>query len=144
MATRVLLIEDEPILISLYTLALGRGGYDVLNAADLSSAEQKVMNDHPHIILLDLLIPLTPSGDARQMDFHEPTGFRVLRLVKSSPQLADTRVIVLTNLDADEHMKTADRLGADEYIIKANLNPHDLAKRVAVILSRPPRAMQLG
>lgn len=134
MATRILLVEDEPILISLYTLALSRGGFEVLNAGDLATAEERMLTTRPHLIVLDLLIPASTTTGTLTEDFHEPIGFQILRLVKSSPQLSDTRVVVLSNLDADEHVRTAKNLGADDYIVKADLNPRDLAGRVSTIL----------
>jgi PleD family two-component response regulator len=52
-------------------------------------------------------------------------------------------VIILSNLDSDEHIRRAKELGADDYIVKANLDPHDLAARVekSLHLSGP---IQLG
>lgn len=134
MSTRILLVEDEPILVSLYTMALLQAAYEVNSALDAETAEFKVVSDRPHVILLDLLIPRTPSGDLHVANFHEPTGFQILRLVKGTPSLADIRVIVLSNLDSDEHLKMASELGADRYIIKANLDPHDLKRNVEEVL----------
>lgn len=142
MATRILLVEDEPILISLYALALNRGGFEVITASDLATAEERVLSIRPHVIVLDLLIPTTPQGQPSAESFHEPTGFQILRLIKTSPQLSDMRVMILSNLDADEHIQTARKLGADDYIVKANLNPHDLAKRVTSVLQQPAKSRQ--
>jgi len=141
MATRVLLVEDEPLLISLYTLALSRDGYDVRGAADLTSAEKYVVMERPHVVLLDLMIPVNAGRNATLGDFHEPTGFRILRLVRSNPALNGTRVIVLSNLDADEHIRGAKSLGADDYIVKSDLDPHALGQRITDVLHRPT---QLG
>lgn len=141
MATRVLLVEDEPLLISLYALILHREGFDVRTAADLTSAERTVVMERPHVVLLDLMIPATAGRNATIGDFHEPTGFRILRLVRSNPALNGTRVIILSNLDADEHIRGAKSLGADDYIVKADLDPHALGQRIADVLHRPT---QLG
>lgn len=140
MSTRVLLVEDEPILISLYALALNRGGFEVLTAADVATAEERLLTMRPHLIVLDLLIPANTQTQTMSEDFHEPTGFQILRLVKSTPQLSDMRVVVLSNLDADEHIRTAKKLGADEYIVKADLNPRDLSGRVSTVLHLTPTA----
>lgn len=143
MATRILLIEDEPILVSLYSLALAQHGYQIDNALDLASGEEKVILVRPHIVLLDLLIPQKAGSPTQSEDFHEPLGFQILKLVKGSPSLQDTRVIVLSNLDTDEHIQKATDMGADDYIVKANLDPHDLKDRVERILhASEPR--QLG
>ena len=143
MATRILLIEDEPILVSLYALALAQHGYQVESALDLASGEEKVIVTRPHLILLDLLIPQKVGAPPQSEDFHEPLGFQILKLVKESPSLKDIRVIVLSNLDTDEHIQKAHELGADAYIVKANLDPHNLRNEIERIL-HAATPMQLG
>ncbi|GEM_PF-1844223 len=137
MATRILLIEDEPILSSLYTLILTKSGYEVTAAIDAETGEEQLIVTRPHVVLLDLLIPRKPHGDTHGESFHEPTGFEILRLVKGTPSMATIRVIILSNLDSDEHIRTAKNLGADRYIIKSNLDPHDLKKQVEEVLHSP-------
>lgn len=134
MSTRVLLVEDEPLLVSLYTLVLSQAAYEVQSASDAATAEMKVVSERPHVVLLDLLIPENTGGDTHGESFHEPTGFKILRLVKGTPSLESTRVIVLSNLDSDEHVRVAQELGADRYLVKANLDPHDLKKNVDDVL----------
>lgn len=134
MATKILLIEDEPLLVSLYTMVLNQAAYDVHSALDAESGEMKVVTLHPHVILLDLLIPKSSGGNTHGENLHEPTGFQILRLVKGTPSLQSIRVIVLSNLDSDEHLRVAKELGADRYIVKSNLDPHDLRKNVEEVL----------
>lgn len=134
MATRILLIEDEPLLISLYTMVLSQAAYEVNSASDAETAELKVVSGRPHLILLDLLIPKRVGGNTHGENLHEPTGFQILRLVKGTPSLQGTPIIVLTNLDSDEHFRIANELGADRYLVKSNLDPHDLKKNVEEVL----------
>ncbi len=134
MATKVLIIEDEPMLSSLYRMVLEHAAYVVESAADAQSGEEKVLTSRPHVIVLDLLIPKDPLSDTHGENLHEPMGFEILRLVKGTASLRDIRVIVLSNLDSDEHVATAKKLGADQYWVKANLDPHDLKKHVDDVL----------
>lgn len=137
MSTRILLIEDEPMLSSLYTLMLSKSGYDVTAAIDAETGEEELVSLRPHVVLLDLLIPKKLHGDTHGESYHEPTGFQILRLVKATPSMATIRVIILSNLDSDEHIRTAKRLGADRYLIKSNLDPHELKAQVEEVLHRP-------
>jgi DNA-binding response OmpR family regulator len=139
MSTRVLLIEDEPILVSLYTIVLSKAGYDVATALDAKTGEEKLLGDRPHVIVLDLLIPAVPGGTIEGEDFQEPMGFKILRFVKETPSLAEMRVMVLSNLDSDEHVHKAADLGADDYVVKADLDPHKLHSRVEKILHAPAK-----
>ena len=140
MATRVLLVEDEPLLVSLYSMVLHQAAFDIQSALDAESAEELLVTTRPHVVLLDLLIPQSSSVGTHGESLHEPTGFQVLRLVKNTPSLQTTRVIVLSNLDSDEHVKRAHELGADRYLVKANLDPHELRRNVEDVLhgTTPP------
>lgn len=137
MATRILLIEDEPIISSLYRMVLTMSGYEVTPALDAETGEEQIVTTRPHVVLLDLLIPKKPNGDTHGENFHEPTGFTILKMVKNTPSLAMTRVIILSNLDSDEHVRTAKELGADRYLVKSNLDPHDLKNEVEDVLHAP-------
>ena len=134
MATKVLLIEDEPLLSSLYAAMLHRDAYDVSMAMDATTGEEKVVTVRPHVVLLDLLIPGKLGADSANENYHEPMGFQILRFVKSTPSLSNTRVIILSNLDSDEHLKRAHELGANQYLVKSNLDPHELGKHVEEVL----------
>lgn len=128
----ILLIEDEPILVSLYVSVLQKlTEANVLTATEEQEALSLIDRVVPRIILLDLMIPTTTGTEA---GFHEPVGFEVLRRVKSNPKTKQIHVIILSNLDADEHRQRAQQLGAEEYIVKALLKPSELAERIAKYL----------
>ncbi len=128
----ILLIEDEPILVSLYASVLRKLTEAIIVTAT-EEQEALAMIDRivPRIILLDLMIPTTAGTTP---DFHEPVGFDVLRQVKRNPKTKGIHVIILSNLDADEHRQQAQDLGAEEYIVKALLKPRELAERMAKYL----------
>ena len=127
-ALTILLIEDEPILVSLYASVLRKLTVaNVVTATEEQEALAVIDRIVPKIILLDLMIPTTGGAIT---DFHEPVGFEVLRQVKKNPKTKGIHVIILSNLDADEHRQRAQELGAEEYIVKALLRPRELAERI--------------
>ncbi|MFH0829021.1 MAG: response regulator [Candidatus Kerfeldbacteria bacterium] len=127
-AQTILLIEDEPLLVSLYASVLRKlTEANVLTASEEHEAMTVINRVIPRLILLDLMIPTTGSALS---DFHEPIGFDVLRRVKANPKTRAIHVIILSNLDADEHRQRAHDLGAEEYIVKALLKPRELAERI--------------
>ncbi len=131
----ILLIEDEPILVALYASALRKlTEAKVITATEEQEALQLIGQALPAIILLDLMIPTTAAGN-QEYSFHEPVGFNVLRRVKANPKTKHIHVIILSNLDADEHKQRAVALGAEEYIVKALLQPRELAERIAKYLN---------
>lgn len=131
----ILLVEDEPILVSLYASVLKKlTEAKVITATEEQEALRLIGQALPAIILLDLMIPTTAAGN-QAYSFHEPVGFNVLRQVKANPKTKHIHVIIISNLDADEHKQRAHDLGAEDYIVKALLQPRELADRIAKYLN---------
>jgi len=94
-----------------------------------------IRQERPAIILLDLVVPRAAPkpGD---ISFHEPVGLSILRAIKKDPQTKAARVIIFSNLDADEHKQKAKALGAEAYLIKANVPPHALTDFISGFLKQ--------
>lgn len=131
----ILLVEDEPLLVSLYRSVLEKlTEAKVFTATEAQEALALVQRELPRIVLLDLMIPTTKGAISQDYGFHEPVGFEVLRKVKANPKTKHIHVIIISNLDADEHKQRAHDLGAEDYIVKALLQPKELADRIAKYL----------
>lgn len=115
MANKVLLIEDEPLLIDLYSEAFEREDF-VLDIAEDGNIALKKAANRPDLILLDILLPGI-------------NGFEVLRKLKDSSRTKDIPVIVLTNLGSeqtDKDKRLALSLGAVDYLVKSYHTPEEI------------------
>lgn len=129
----ILLVEDEPLLVEMYSTVLKKlKGFTVMTAREEQTALEAIGAHHPALVLLDLMIP--SSARRTESDYHEPVGLNVLKKIKSSPETKRTKVVILSNLDADEHRLRAEQLGADAYIVKAMVPPEELLRRVAALV----------
>lgn len=127
----LLIIEDEPIIAMMYVRAFAASPYEVIIAKTFEQGVLMFEERLPLIILLDLLIP---QKDQIEPDYAgEPVGFTLLKMIRKNPNGKGSKVIVVTNLAEDSHRQRALDLGADEYYIKAQLDPHDLVKKVDAI-----------
>jgi len=118
--TRVLVAEDEQPVRDMLMDTLFDLGYDVMGAEDGGAAWKQARQEHPDIILLDLLMPV--------MD-----GFEVLSKLKEDPATADIPVILLTGVDAAQGERTAVELGVDHYITKP-MGPGILEATIRIVL----------
>lgn len=100
---RVLIVDDEPEAVELLQEFLGAKGYDVITAGDGAEAVRKVMDERPHLILLDVRMP--------KMD-----GLEVLRRVREIDK--EVGVIMVTGVTEEEIGRQAMALGAFDYIVK--------------------------
>ncbi|MBI3956806.1 MAG: response regulator [Candidatus Kerfeldbacteria bacterium] len=131
----ILLVEDEPIIAEMYQAVLGTRPYRVILALNKQRAIELIEGEKPGLILLDLMIPIGAGEDL--ITYDHPVGFDILEWVNDHPDLAHTKVMVLTNLESTAHREHAERLGVTDYLVKAEHDPHDILRRVDAIVGRP-------
>ncbi len=120
---KVLVVEDEEILLTGLKEELESGGYTVQGASDGVEGLEKVKSFKPELILLDLLMP--------KMD-----GMEMLQKLKADSETRDVPVVILTNLSDYEKISEALSLGAMDYLVKANYKLEDLLEKVRAVLAR--------
>lgn len=120
--TKVLIIEDNETLNEAYKLILEKDGHEVTTAFNGEEGLEKLKDVSPDLILLDMLMP--------KMD-----GLEFLRHF-STNKYPKTQIIILSNLNEDEQVEEARKLGAHRYILKANTSPKELAVKVNHIIGR--------
>ena len=119
---RILVVDDEPSILDLVGLYLGREGYRVETAADGATALQRIQARPPALLVLDLMLP-------------EVDGYEVCRRVRATSNLP---ILMLTARDDDVDKIVGLELGADDYLTKP-FNPRELVARVKAILRRVDR-----
>lgn len=116
----VLCIEDEHFISELYSRALRKAGYEVSVQIDGLKGLQAAQTDKFDIILLDLMIPTM-------------TGVEVLQALRDpakTPQL-HSKIIITTNLEQRDEVKSAIEQQADGYLVKAEITPRELVQFVS-------------
>lgn len=122
--TKILLVEDNEMNRDMLSRRLVRKGYEVVVAVDGEEGVVKAGADHPHVILMDVSLPLM-------------SGYDATRLIKADPRTGDIPVIALT-----AHAMASDRAqalaaGCDEYDTKPVDLPSLIGKIEAVLARRP-------
>jgi DNA-binding response OmpR family regulator len=117
----VLVVDDDVKTVELVKLYLNRDGYRVLAAYDGVGALRLARENHPDLIVLDLMLPGVD-------------GLEVCRSLRSE---SDVPIIMLTARTTDEDKLTGLGLGADDYMSKP-FSPRELAARVRTVLRRLP------
>lgn len=118
---KVLIIEDDVSISNMYQMKLKQQGYTVIVADNGSDGLEVAKKEKPDLILLDVILP--------QLD-----GFSVLEELKKSKDTAKIPVLMLTNLSTNEDQEKAQKLGADNYLVKASLTPTEVGATVEKFL----------
>lgn len=115
---KVLLADDDPLIIRMYQNKLTAEGYNVETAINGEEAMAMVLRNRPDIILLDVMMP-------------KMNGVETLKALKADPRTADIPVIILTNLgDKEADAENAKKLGALDYLVKSEIELKDLSARI--------------
>lgn len=120
---KILVVEDEEILLTALREELSQGGYETEGAGNGEEGIEKAKSYKPGLILLDLVMP--------KMD-----GMTALKKLKEDPETKEIPVVILTNLSDYERISDALALGARDYLVKANYSLTDLLDKVKTVLSR--------
>lgn len=115
--SKVLLVEDDKMLADMYVTKFSKEGMEIMKADDGVKGLAMAKEHKPDLILLDIIMP--------KLD-----GFAVLKEIKSDPNIADTHILLLTNLGQSEDVEKGKQLGADDYFIKANHTPAEIVEKV--------------
>ena len=119
---KVLICDDDPLLLKLIEYRLASKGYEVVKAADGAEALTAVAKERPNLVVLDAMMP-------------KADGFEVLARIKADPSLALTPVIMLTARKGEKDIVAALEKGADDYLVKPFI-PEELVARLSRLLSR--------
>jgi two-component system phosphate regulon response regulator PhoB len=120
---RLMIVEDEVDLLEMLAYKLRKQDFDVTTAANGEEAIERLQEQLPDIILLDLMLP--------GID-----GLEVCRLVKSDPAFSSVSIIMLTARGEDRDMVKGFEIGADDYVTK----PYNLRLLIARIRAVARRA----
>lgn len=121
---KILLVEDDKIILEMYHDKFINEGFDVETASDGQDGINKMKTFKPDIVLLDLIMPRV-------------SGFDVLKMAKADPELKKIPILVLTNIyaDAEDLVKN---WGVEYFLLKANYTPENIATKVKQIISGKP------
>ena len=119
---RVLVVDDEPDIVALVAYHLAKAGYRVSTAASGGEALAAAREEHPALIVLDLMLP-------------EMSGFEVLEQLRADDATRGVGVLMLTARREEPDRIRGLSLGADDYLAKP-FSPQEMVLRVAAILRR--------
>jgi CheY-like chemotaxis protein len=125
-ARRVLVADDTMLVRRMARMLLEEAGFEVIEAKDGLETMRRVREDHPDLVLLDLVMP-------------KMTGFDVLREIRKDVRVREIPVLVMSGVYKEDIVIFLQQLGARGFIDKDTL--HDsLVFRVSSVLPAPPVA----
>lgn len=116
-AKRILLVEDDDALASVYVVRLQAEGFEVRRVANGEDALAAAISYKPDLVLLDVMMP-------------KVSGFDVLDILRNTPETANLKIVILTALSQDSDKQRAIALGVDDYLVKSQVVITDVIDRI--------------
>lgn len=125
MASKILIVDDEPHALKVLGLTLHRAGYEVVGALNGPEALDKISQSKPDLVILDVMMP-------------EMNGFEVCQRIRATPETRHLPVIMLTALAGVDDKLAGFNAGVDDYVAKP-VSMKELLARVKALLARTSR-----
>lgn len=114
---RILLVEDDQALAKVYVSRLELEGFEVKHVSNGEVALSTALEFKPDLIVLDAMMP-------------QISGFDVLDILRNTAETMNVRVIMLTALSQAKDKEMAEKLGADDYLVKSQVVIGDVVERI--------------
>ncbi len=119
--SKIMVVEDDASLREIYSIRITAEGYDVVSACDGEEALAVAVREKPALILSDIMMP-------------KISGFDMLDILRSTPETANIKVVMMTALSADDQRLRGERLGADRYLVKSQVGIEDVINVIHEVL----------
>lgn len=103
--TTVLVVDDDPEIVTMVSMRLSKRGYHVVTANDGNEALEAARRERPALIVLDVMMP-------------GKNGWEVVRALKQDPVTEKVKIVMLTAIGEQVNAMTSSLYGADAYIDK--------------------------
>jgi len=120
---KILLIEDEELIIRLLSKKLAAIGYDVSLAMNGEEGLEKIKQVVPDLILLDIVMP-------------RMGGFEVMAEMKKDEKIANIPVIIISNSGQPLELEKAKELGAVDWLVKTEFDPKEVAEKIQKYINK--------
>ena len=121
---KILLIEDDLLLVDIYSTKLKQSGFEVFVEQSGEKALAAAEEQQPDLVLLDIVLP--------HID-----GWDILHNLRASKKLKGARIVILSNLGQKEEIAKGLALGAAKYLIKAHYTPSEIVQEIINLIGNP-------
>lgn len=119
----ILVVEDDSFLSSLATSRISKEGYQVMAAFDGEQGWKSIQEHTPDLVLIDIVMP-------------GMNGFEILKNMKADSKLKNIPVIIFSNLGQEQEIAEAKKLGADDFLVKANFTLREVLEKIEILLRK--------
>jgi len=114
---KILLVEDEKMLVDMYEYKFSEAGFDVSLASNVKQGLEIARKEKPDLIILDIILP-------------KNNGVYFLKKLRMDKSISSILVVILSNYDDPIVKKQVKKLGVEDYLLKTDFTPLMLTKKI--------------
>lgn len=134
---KILIVEDDPFLIDIYTTKFKEAGFSVEVASNGEEGLRKLNEEKFDLLVLDIVLPQIDGWEIlTKIKNRASAGVKVKKRTSSSSpfqKLKDLKIMVLSNLGQKGEVEKGLKLGATKYLIKTYYTPSEVVKEIKEI-----------
>jgi len=139
----ILLVEDDPFLIDIYTTKLKESGFSIEIATSGEEGLKKLREKKFDLLVLDIVLPKIDGWEilekikdqaSERSEGEEEDEVLFAQQRAKSKNLKGLKIIILSNLGQKEEVEKGLRLGAEKYLIKAHYTPNEVVEEINKVL----------
>jgi len=139
----ILLVEDDPFLIDIYTTKLKESGFSIEVATSGEEGLKKLREKKFDLLVLDIVLPKIDGWEilekikdqaSERSEGEEEDEVLFAQQRAKSKNLKGLKIIILSNLGQKEEVEKGLRLGAEKYLIKAHYTPSEVVAEIKQLL----------
>ncbi len=122
MAKKILIVDDDELLLGIYANNFSNEGFEVLTARDGEEAWNIISGGNiPDVVFTGIIMPTM-------------SGFELIAKMRSDPKLANINVVINSHRGRPEDQKLAKEMGVDDFIIQGATTPAEAVRRVKSVV----------
>lgn len=118
---KILIIDDDALMVRMYQTKLKSDGYEVATAADGKEGMEKIKKETPDLVLLDIMMPVM-------------NGLELLKKLKADKETKNLPIVLLSNVGEEADINKGLEMGAVAYLVKASYTPKEVVQKIKEVL----------
>jgi DNA-binding response OmpR family regulator len=117
MAKKILIVEDDPLLVKMYMTKFKSEGFNIINAVDGMDGWEKIKSEKPDFVIMDVMMPKMSGKD-------------LLKAIRITEWIKDLPIMMMSNINNPKEIEILNKYGVKEFVVKADNTPSQIVAKV--------------
>ena len=117
MSKKILIVEDDPLLVKMYMTKFKAEGFNIIHAKDGMDGWEKIKSEKPDMVILDVMMPRMSGKD-------------LLKAIRMTEGIKNLPILMMSNINNPKEIEELKKYGVKEFLVKADNTPNQIVTKV--------------